>query len=76
MKAAADGISGVNAAMAYATDGALKALDLYALEDTRHAEPVYAPAPVIREASLASHPEISNILKSIFAKLDLASLRD
>ena len=28
MKAAADGISGVNAAMAYATDGALKALDL------------------------------------------------
>jgi osmoprotectant transport system substrate-binding protein len=76
MKAAADGISGVNAAMAYATDGALKALDLYALEDTRHAEPVYAPAPVIREASLASHPEISDILKPVFAKLDLASLRD
>jgi len=45
MKAAADGISGVNAAMAYATDGALKALDLNALEDTRHAEPVYAPGP-------------------------------
>jgi osmoprotectant transport system substrate-binding protein len=45
MKAAADGISGVNAAMAYATDGALKALALHALEDTRHAEPVYAPAP-------------------------------
>jgi osmoprotectant transport system substrate-binding protein len=76
MKAAADGISGVNAAMAYATDGALKALDLYALEDTRHAEPVYAPAPVIREASLASHPEISDILKPVFANLDLASLRD
>jgi len=76
MKAAADGISGVNAAMAYATDGALKALDLYALEDTRHAEPVYAPAPVIREASLASHPEICDILKPVFAKLDLASLRD
>ena len=76
MKAAADGISGVNAAMAYATDGALKALDLYALEDTRHAEPVYAPAPVIREASLASHPEIKDILKPVFAKLDLASLRD
>jgi osmoprotectant transport system substrate-binding protein len=76
MKAAADGISGVNAAMAYATDGALKALALYALEDTRHAEPVYAPAPVIREATLASHPEIGGILKPIFAKLDLASLRD
>jgi len=76
MKAAADGISGVNAAMAYATDGALKALDLHALEDIRHAEPVYAPAPVIREASLASRPEIRDILDPVFAKLDLAALRD
>ncbi len=76
MKAAADGISGVNAAMAYATDGALKALALHALEDTRHAEPVYAPAPVIREAILASYPDIGGILKPVFAKLDLASLRD
>ncbi|HEY8008250.1 MAG TPA: glycine betaine ABC transporter substrate-binding protein [Methylocella sp.] len=76
MKAAADGISGVNAAMAYATDGALKALGLAALEDTRHAEPVYAPAPVIREATLASYPEIRDILEPVFAKLDLASLRE
>jgi osmoprotectant transport system substrate-binding protein len=76
IKAAADGISGVNAAMAYATDGALKALGLLALEDTRHAEPVYAPAPVIREATLASYPEIRDILNSVFAKLDLASLLD
>jgi osmoprotectant transport system substrate-binding protein len=76
MKAAADGISGVNAAMAYATDGALKALGLHALEDTRHAEPVYAPAPVIREATLANYPEIRCILEPVFAKLDLATLRD
>ena len=62
MKAAADGISGVNAAMAYATDGALKALALHALEDTRHAEPVYALAPVVREAALASYPHIGDIL--------------
>jgi osmoprotectant transport system substrate-binding protein len=75
MKAAADGISGVNAAMAYATDGALKALDLRALEDTRHAEPVYAPAPVVRVAALASYPEIGDVLAPIFAQLDLASLR-
>ncbi len=76
IKAAADGISGVNAAMAYATDGALKALGLVALEDTRRAEPVYAPAPVIREATLASYPDIRGILEPVFAKLDLASLRD
>jgi osmoprotectant transport system substrate-binding protein len=75
MKAAADGISGVNAAMAYATDGALKALDLRALEDTRHAQPVYAPAPVIRDATLASYPQISDILSPVFAQLNLAKLR-
>ncbi len=75
MKAAADGISGVNAAMAYATDGALKALGLHALEDTRHAEPVYAPAPVIREPALASYPQIRDILSPVFARLDLAELR-
>ena len=75
MKAAADGISGVNAAMAYATDGALKALDLRALEDPRHAEPVYAPAPVIREAALTSDPEIGDILKPVFSQLDVAGLR-
>jgi osmoprotectant transport system substrate-binding protein len=76
MKAAADGISGVNATMAYGTDGALKALDLHALEDTRRAEPVYAPAPVIREATLTTYPEIRDILSPVFAHLDLASLRD
>lgn len=76
MKAAADGISGVNAAMAYATDGALKTLGLRALEDTRHAEPVYAPAPVIRQASLLAYPEIAGLLQPVIAKLDLATLRD
>jgi osmoprotectant transport system substrate-binding protein len=75
MKAAADGISGVNAAMAYASDGALKALALRPLADTHHAEPVYAPAPVIREAALSNHPEIAAILGSVFAELDLAALR-
>lgn len=76
MKAAADGISGVNAAMAYATDGGLKALGLHALDDTRRAEPVYAPAPVIREATLEAYPHIAGVLAPIFAKLDLASLRE
>jgi osmoprotectant transport system substrate-binding protein len=76
MKAAADGISGVNAAMAYATDGGLKALNLRALEDTHHAEPIYAPAPVVREAALANYPQIGNILAPVFAKLDLERLRE
>lgn len=76
MKAAADGLSGVNAAMAYGADGALKALDLRVLEDTRHAEPVYAPAPVARAAILEFYPQIKEILAPVFALLDLANLRD
>ncbi|HET6379055.1 MAG TPA: glycine betaine ABC transporter substrate-binding protein [Methylocella sp.] len=76
MKAAADGISGVNAAMAYASDGGLKALNLHVLEDTLHAEPVYAPAPVVREAMLLTYPRMAQALAPVFAKLDLARLRD
>jgi osmoprotectant transport system substrate-binding protein len=75
MKAAADGISGVNAAMAYATDGGLVALDLVALRDTLHAEPVYAPAPVVRASVLDAYPQIRTILKPVFAGLDLKTLR-
>jgi osmoprotectant transport system substrate-binding protein len=75
MKAAADRISGVNAGMAYGTDGALAALDLYALEDTRRAEPVYAPAPVVRATVLESYPQIRDRLAPVFSGLDLATLR-
>jgi osmoprotectant transport system substrate-binding protein len=74
-KAAADGISGVNAAMAYGTDGALVALDLVALDDDKHVQPVYAPAPVVREATLARYPQIASLLAPVFAGLDLATLR-
>lgn len=76
MKAAADAISGVNAAMAYATDGGLKALDLVALSDTLRSEPVYAPAPVVRAAVLDAYPQIKSALAPVFAGLDLATLRD
>ncbi|VTZ26755.1 putative transporter subunit: periplasmic-binding component of ABC superfamily [Methylocella tundrae] len=75
MKAASDGISGVNAAMAYGSDGALNALDLLPLDDPRHAEPVYAPAPVIRAATLAEYPQIRQALAPVFAGLDLTTLR-
>ncbi|WP_020177109.1 glycine betaine ABC transporter substrate-binding protein OsmF [Methyloferula stellata] len=74
-KAAADGISGVNAAMAYGTDGALIALDLIALDDDKHVQPVYAPAPVVRESTLAQYPQIAPLLAPVFAGLDLSTLR-
>ncbi len=75
IKAASAGISGVDAAMAYATDGALAALAMRALADERHAQPVYAPAPVVRGAVLRSYPAIATALTPVFAGLDLATLR-
>ncbi len=75
IKAAASNISGVDAAMAYATDGALAALAMRALADDAHAQPVYAPAPVVRGATLRVYPAIAGLLAPVFAGLDLATLR-
>lgn len=75
LRAAGENISGVNAAMAYATDGALAVLQLTLLADDRHAQTVYEPAPVIRAAVLAQHPEIQGILDPVFRSLTLTRLQ-
>jgi osmoprotectant transport system substrate-binding protein len=75
LRAAAEGISGVNAAMAYGTDGALVALGLVALCDDKHAQVVYAPAPVIRQAVLDANPVIAPTLDRVFGTLTLDTLR-
>jgi osmoprotectant transport system substrate-binding protein len=74
-RAAAEGTSGVNAAMAYGTDGELAALGLVALEDDKSAQVVYAPAPVVREAVLQQHPEITKLLDPVFTSLTLETLQ-
>ena len=76
LRAAAEGTSGVNAAMAYGTDGELAALGLDALCDDKGAQVVYAPAPVVRETVLAEHPEIAAALDPVFASLSLSILQD
>jgi osmoprotectant transport system substrate-binding protein len=75
LRAAAEGMSRVNAAMAYGTDGAVAALGLVALKDDRGAQIVYAPAPVVREAVLQQHPEIAGLLDRVFATLTLETLQ-
>jgi osmoprotectant transport system substrate-binding protein len=75
LRAAAEEMSGVNAAMAYGTDGALAALGLVALRDDKGAQIVYAPAPVVREAVLQEHPEIRTVLDPVFAALTLETLQ-
>jgi osmoprotectant transport system substrate-binding protein len=75
LRAAAEGNSGVNAAMAYGTDGELSALGLSALCDDKGAQVVYAPAPVVRETALQQHPEIAAALDPVFASLSLTALQ-
>src|SRR5690242_15937634 len=75
LRAAAEGISGVNAGMAYGTDGELAALGLTALCDDKGAQIVYAPAPVVRASVLDEHPDIAAALAPVFASLSLETLQ-
>jgi osmoprotectant transport system substrate-binding protein len=75
LRAAAEGMSGVNAAMAYGTDGAIAALGLVALADDKGAQIVYAPAPVVREAVLSAYPQIPALLDPVFMTLTLTTLQ-
>ena len=74
-RAAAQGISGVNAGMVYGTDGALDALDLTVMTDSKGAQIVYEVAPVIRADTLARHPRIREKLDAVFPRLDAGTLR-
>ena len=74
-KAAADQTEGVNAAMAYGTDGQLSAFDLVVLTDDRGVQPVYEPAPIVRAEILNEYPEITDLLAPVFQSLDLETLQ-
>lgn len=75
VRAAYEKTSGVNAAMAYGTDGAVAALGLVILDDTAGVQPVYAPAPIIREDALKKNPKIAEVLSPVFKLLDRPTLQ-
>lgn len=75
IKAAAEQTSGVNAAMAYGTDGPVSALGLVVLDDTKGVQPIYAPAPIIRAEVLEKHPKIRDLLAPVFRTLDGPTLQ-
>lgn len=75
IKAAAQQTSGVNAAMAYGTDGPVAALGLQTLSDPKGVQPIYAPTPVVREAVLKAYPDIKKWLQPVFASLDEKTLQ-
>ena len=75
IKAAAEQTSGVNAAMAYGTDGPVAALGLVILDDPKGVQPIYAPAPIVRADVLAQYPKIKDLLAPVFRSLDGTSLQ-
>jgi osmoprotectant transport system substrate-binding protein len=74
--AAANQTNGANAAMVYGTDGGIAPSGLVVLEDDKGVQPVYQPAPIIREEVLKQHPEIEDLLKPVFEKLSLEALQE
>lgn len=74
-KAAARETDGVNAAMAYGTDGQLAALGLKVLDDTENVMPIYRPAPLLREEIYSEYPSIESILEPVFAELNRETLQ-
>lgn len=75
MRAAAQGISGVNAAMVYGTDGGIAALGLVVMADDRGAQMVYEPAPVVRQPVLDRFPAMRAPLAAAFATLTQETLQ-
>ncbi|MFW6289126.1 MAG: ABC transporter substrate-binding protein [Spirochaetota bacterium] len=76
IQAAARRTDGVNTAMAYGTDGALAALGLVVMRDSLGVQPVYQPAPIVRQQVIEAYPEIESILEPVFATLDLETLQE
>ena len=75
IRAAAENISDVNAAMAYGTDGALAVMRLAVMQDDKHAQIFFAPAPVVRQPVAQAYPAIATKLAPVFAALDTPTLR-
>ena len=75
-KAAARGTDGVNFCMAYGTDGQLSALGLKVLKDTKKVQPVYQPAPIVRQETVQRFPKIKEVLNPVFASLSLEDLQN
>lgn len=52
-----------------ATDGLIPALDLFVLEDDRHYFPPYDAVSIIRQETLARHPEVKSAVDELAGKI-------
>jgi osmoprotectant transport system substrate-binding protein len=64
----------VDVALVFATDGRIPAFDFVVLADDKGFFPSYALTPVARKETLDKNPKLADILNSLSAKLDDASM--
>jgi osmoprotectant transport system substrate-binding protein len=57
------------------TDGLIPALDLFVLEDDRHYFPPYEAVPIVREQTIAAHPEVKAALDDLAGKISDEEMR-
>ncbi|HUJ96549.1 MAG TPA: glycine betaine ABC transporter substrate-binding protein [Terriglobales bacterium] len=57
------------------TDGLISALDLFVLADDRHYFPPYEAVPVIRQQTIARHPEVKAALDQLAGKISEEDMR-
>jgi osmoprotectant transport system substrate-binding protein len=57
------------------TDGLIPALDLFVLEDDKHYFPPYEAVPIIRQETMAHHPELKPALDELAGKISDAEMR-
>ncbi|RYF70919.1 MAG: ABC transporter permease, partial [Cytophagaceae bacterium] len=60
----------------YSTDGRIKAFNLVVLDDDKHAFPPYAAAPIVREATLRTYPELGPALDRLAGRLTDSIMTD
>jgi osmoprotectant transport system substrate-binding protein len=58
-----------------ATDGLIPALDLFVLEDDKHYFPPYEAVPIIRQETLARHPEVKPALDELAGQISDDDMR-
>ena len=57
------------------TDGLIRALGLFVLEDDRHYFPPYEAVPIVREEMLARHPEVAAALNALAGRISDDDMR-
>ena len=68
--------SGVDVISVFTTDGRIKANDLAVLQDDKLFFPPYYLTPVVREATIAQHPDVAEALDALSGKIDEQTMID